>query len=68
MNVEGGFRYADYGAYDGCIDFLEYLEECEHNWEEALVSWYAVSGRRKQDLKVSQNYWAPWNLVEVCIF
>lgn len=66
MNVEGDFRYVDNGGLDECIDFLEYLEECEHNWEEAFVSWCAVSGRWKQDRKVSQNYWAPWNLVKVC--
>ncbi|XP_016458882.2 shewanella-like protein phosphatase 1 isoform X1 [Nicotiana tabacum] len=64
MNVEGDFRYVDNGGLDECIDFLEYLEECEHNWEEAFVSWCAVSGRWKQDRKVSQNYWAPWNLVK----
>lgn len=64
MNVEGDFRYVDNGAFDECIDFLDYLEECEHNWEEAFVSWCAVSGRWKHDRKVSQNYWAPWNLVK----
>ncbi|KAM3373931.1 hypothetical protein BC332_17439 [Capsicum chinense] len=64
MNVEGDFRYVDDGALDECIDFLDYLEECERNWEEAFVSWCAVSGRWKQDRKVPQNYWAPWNLVK----
>lgn len=64
MNVEGDYRYVDNGAFDECTDFLEYLEECEHNWEEAFVSWCAVSGRWKQDRKMSQNYWAQWNLVK----
>lgn len=68
MNVEGDYRYVDNGALDECIDFLEYLDKCERNWEEAFVSWCAVSGRWKQDRKVSQNYWAQWNLVKVCSF
>ncbi|XP_015077090.1 shewanella-like protein phosphatase 1 [Solanum pennellii] len=64
MNVEGDYRYVDNGALDECIDFLEYLDKCERNWEEAFVSWCAVSARWKQDRKVSQNYWAQWNLVK----
>lgn len=65
MNVEGDYRYVDYGAFDECIDFLEYLEVCDHNWEEAFVSWNGVSEQRKEDRKMSQKHWAPWNLVKV---
>lgn len=64
MNVEGDFRYVDYGAYDECGDFLEYLNDCEHNWEEAFVSWAGVSKSWKEDRKMSQNPWGPWNLVK----
>ncbi|KAI7982675.1 Shewanella-like protein phosphatase 1 [Camellia lanceoleosa] len=49
MNVEGDFRY--------------YLNDCEHNWEEAFVGWVGVSERMK-DQKMSQNRWGPWNLVK----
>lgn len=64
--MEGDFRYVDYGSYDECSDFLEYLDECEHNWEEAFVGWVGVSGKWKEDRKMSQNHWGPWNLVKVC--
>uniref|UniRef100_A0A5B7BVF8 Calcineurin-like phosphoesterase domain-containing protein n=1 Tax=Davidia involucrata TaxID=16924 RepID=A0A5B7BVF8_DAVIN len=64
MNVEGDFRYVDSGAFDECIDFMEYLEDCEHNWEEAFISWVGVSERWKEDRKISQNYWGPLNLVK----
>lgn len=66
MNVEGDFRYVDSGAFDECTDFLEHLEECEYNWEEAFVSWVDVSERWKDERKTSQSYWGPWNLVKVC--
>ena len=67
MNVEGDFRYAASGAFDECIDFLEYLDECTNDWEEAFVSWIGVSGRWKKERKMSQNYWGPLNLVKVLI-
>lgn len=68
MNVEGDFRYVDSGAFDECTDFLEYLEDCEQNWEEAFLNWFGVSERWKDERKVSQSYWGPWNLVKVwCI-
>lgn len=63
MNVEGDFRYVDSGGFDECTDFLEYLNECNHNWEEAFVEWIAVSERWK-DLRKSQNNFGPWNLVK----
>lgn len=65
MNVEGDFRYVDYGAYDECGDFLEYLNDCEHNWEEAFVSWASISESWKKDRKMSQSHWGPWDLVKV---
>uniref|UniRef100_A0A2P2JUR5 Uncharacterized protein At1g18480 n=1 Tax=Rhizophora mucronata TaxID=61149 RepID=A0A2P2JUR5_RHIMU len=64
MNVEGDFRYVDSGAFDECTAFLAYLEDCEYNWDNALVSWIGVSKMRK-DRRTSQNYWGPWNLVKV---
>lgn len=64
MNVEGDFRYVDYGSFDECVDFLEYLEGYENNWEEAFVGWIGESERMKEDRKMSQNNWGPWNLVK----
>ncbi|XP_052175773.1 shewanella-like protein phosphatase 1 [Diospyros lotus] len=63
MNIEGDFRYVDAGAFDECLDFLEYLNYCEYDWEKAFVSWAGMSDRLK-DEKMSQNYWGPWNLVK----
>ncbi|KAL2528594.1 Calcineurin-like metallo-phosphoesterase superfamily protein [Forsythia ovata] len=64
MNVEGDFRYVDSGAFDECVDFLEYLEYCNHNWEEAFGGWVGVSKRWKKQRQASQNYWGPLNLVK----
>ncbi|KAK3019332.1 hypothetical protein RJ639_003863, partial [Escallonia herrerae] len=64
MNVEGDFRYVDYGAYDECTDFLQYLDDCDYNWEEAFVGWVGVSERWKEDRKLSERYWGPWDLVK----
>lgn len=64
INVEGDFRYVDSGGFDECTDFLEYLNECDHNWEEAFVNWINVSAQWKEDRKKSQNYWGPWKLVK----
>ncbi|XP_059430113.1 shewanella-like protein phosphatase 1 [Corylus avellana] len=64
MNVEGDFRYVDYGAFDECIDFLQYLDDCRNDWNEAFVGWIGVSERRKEERKMSQNYWGPLNLVK----
>ncbi|XP_043710618.1 shewanella-like protein phosphatase 1 isoform X2 [Telopea speciosissima] len=63
MNVEGDFRYVEPGAFDECIDFLEYLDEDEDSWDEAFVNWIAVSEGWKGD-SMSPNHWAPWNLVK----
>ena len=65
MNVEGDFRYVDPGAFDECSNFLEYLDGYRDDWEEAFVNWISVSTRWKEDRKLSQNYWGPWNLVKV---
>lgn len=68
MNVEGDFRYVEYGAFDECIDFLEYLDDCRNDWNEAFVGWIGVSERWKKERKMSQNYWGPLNLVKVLKF
>ncbi|XP_051134596.1 shewanella-like protein phosphatase 1 [Andrographis paniculata] len=64
LNVEGDFRYVDSGAFDECADFLEYLDTCGHNWQEAFLGWSSVSKRWKEDRKVPQKHWGPWNLVK----
>ncbi|XP_071688003.1 shewanella-like protein phosphatase 1 [Rutidosis leptorrhynchoides] len=64
MNVEGDFRYVDSGAFDECSDFLEYLDDCGHNWEDAFESWSEVSESWKEERKTSQSSWGPWNLVK----
>ncbi|KAJ9543563.1 hypothetical protein OSB04_023270 [Centaurea solstitialis] len=66
MNVEGDFRYVDSGAFDECSNFLEYLDDCGHNWEDAFASWAEVSARWKDEHKMSHSSWGPWNLVKVC--
>lgn len=65
MNVEGDFRYVDFGAFEECSAFLDYWVECEYNWEEAFISWIRVSERLKEDRKVSKSHWGPLNLVKV---
>lgn len=65
MNVEGDFRYVDSGAFDECSAFLDHWVECEHNWEEAFISWIRVSERLKEDRKMSKSHWGPLNLVKV---
>lgn len=67
MNIEGDFRYVDSGAFDECSDFLEYLDDCEHNWEDAFSSWSQVSDSWKEERKIAQSSWGPWNLVKVII-
>lgn len=68
MNVEGDFRYVDIGAFDECSDFLEYLDDYRDNWEVAFVDWIGNSKRWKEDRKISQTNWGPWNLVKVLKF
>lgn len=65
MNVEGDYRYVDSGAFDECVDFLDFLEEHEYEWDEAFVGWAAVSQQLKEYQKPAQNYWDAWNLVKV---
>ncbi|XP_028547571.1 shewanella-like protein phosphatase 1 isoform X1 [Dendrobium catenatum] len=64
MNVEGDFRYVDPGAFEECVDFVEYLEEHDQNWERAFVGWVGVSKRWKENRRASQGHWNPWNLVQ----
>ncbi|XP_062086670.1 shewanella-like protein phosphatase 1 isoform X2 [Humulus lupulus] len=64
MNVEGDFRYVDAGAFEECSDFLEYSDGNRDDWEEAFVNWNVVSTQWKEDHKMTQNYWGPWNLVK----
>ncbi|CAL4933255.1 unnamed protein product [Urochloa decumbens] len=65
MNVEGDFRYVDPGGFDECLRFLEYLDECDGNWNDAFVNWVNVAERRKKEYAVSPNGdWHPWNLVK----
>ncbi|KAL0434971.1 UNVERIFIED_CONTAM: Shewanella-like protein phosphatase 1 [Sesamum radiatum] len=64
MNVEGDFRYVDSGAFDECAEFLEHLEICNHNWEEAFIGWVGVSKRWKEERKLVQNHWDPWSVVK----
>ncbi|KAI8523513.1 hypothetical protein RHMOL_Rhmol13G0079900 [Rhododendron molle] len=64
MNVSADFRYVDLRGFDECLDFLEYLNDCKNNWEEAFVTWVGASERLK-DFKMSQQYWDPWNLVKI---
>ncbi|GAV58671.1 Metallophos domain-containing protein [Cephalotus follicularis] len=64
MNVEGDFRYVEPGAFDECIDFLEYLDDYGYEWEDAFVGWVGESQRWKEERKMSKNYWGPLNLVK----
>lgn len=67
MNVEGDFRYVNPGGFDECIHFLEYLDECEGNWDDAFLNWVNVCGRHKKEYyKASTNGdWGPWSFVKV---
>lgn len=68
MNVEGDFRYVDSGGFDECAEFLQHMEDCKYDWENAFVSWIRVSKKWKGYQKSSQNYWDSWNLVKVLNF
>ncbi|CAN6318577.1 unnamed protein product [Urochloa humidicola] len=65
MNVEGDFRYVDPGGFDECICFLEYLDECDGNWDDAFLNWVNVAERRKKEYRTSPNSdWGSWNFVK----
>ncbi|GAB2286076.1 Glycosylated integral ER membrane protein [Dionaea muscipula] len=64
MNVDGDFRFVDSGAFDEYAEFMKYLDACDYNWEDAFLSWINVSSKRKEEMKLSQKYWDPWNLVK----
>ncbi|KAL4307516.1 hypothetical protein AHAS_Ahas16G0286100 [Arachis hypogaea] len=49
MNLEGGFRYVDSGAFDECNDFLEYVNDSEDGWEETVTGWVYVFERWKNN-------------------
>lgn len=68
MNVEGDFRYVDPGSFDECLDFLEYMEGYEENWEDAFIGWIRVAESWKEDRKMSQSHWGPWNLMRVLLY
>ncbi|GFP91191.1 uncharacterized protein at1g18480 [Phtheirospermum japonicum] len=48
MNVEGDFRYVDSRGFYECADFLEHLEICGHNWEQAFIGWIRESKSWKE--------------------
>ncbi|KAK3157502.1 hypothetical protein QOZ80_2AG0123390 [Eleusine coracana subsp. coracana] len=65
MNVEGDFRFVDPGAFDECIRFLDYLDECNGDWNDAFLNWVNVAERRKKQYGASPNDdWRPWNFVK----
>ncbi|KAL3625758.1 Glycosylated integral ER membrane protein [Castilleja foliolosa] len=64
MNVEGDFRFVDSGGFYECADFLEHLETCGHNWEQAFVDWIHESKRWKERRNVQLSSWGPWDLVK----
>ncbi|KAF9598183.1 hypothetical protein IFM89_025800 [Coptis chinensis] len=64
MNVEGDYRYVESGAFDECADFMDYLVDCDYDWNEAFVSWNSVSERWKEDRRTSHGYWGHLNIVK----
>ncbi|KAK9169690.1 hypothetical protein Syun_001830 [Stephania yunnanensis] len=63
MNVEGDFRHVDPGAFEECLDFFEYLGDCEEEWDGAFAGWISLSERRKEARQRLQNSWGPWSVV-----
>ncbi|CAK8537860.1 unnamed protein product [Lathyrus sativus] len=64
MNVEGDFRYVESGGFDECSDFMEYIINSEHDWEETFTGWVDASEKWKGDRKMSTNHWGSWNLAK----
>lgn len=68
MNVEGDFRYVEPGGFYECIRFLEYLDECDGNWDDTFLNWVNVAERRKKEYAAPPNGdWGPWNYVKVSL-
>ncbi|XP_042412117.1 shewanella-like protein phosphatase 1 isoform X1 [Zingiber officinale] len=63
MNIEGDFRYVDLGAFDECIDFVDYLDEYEGNWDDAFIGWNSATNQWKER-RISGSHWTPWNFVK----
>ncbi|XP_066387174.1 shewanella-like protein phosphatase 1 isoform X2 [Miscanthus floridulus] len=65
MNVEGDFRYCDPGGFDECVRFLDYLDECDGNWDNAFLNWINVCERWKKEYGALPNGdWRPWDFVK----
>ncbi|KAF1869064.1 hypothetical protein Lal_00048344 [Lupinus albus] len=64
MNVEGDFRYVDYGGFDECDGFVEYINESDDAWDKTFTGWLDVSKKLKEDRTMSRSYWGPWDLVK----
>ncbi|XP_065049117.1 shewanella-like protein phosphatase 1 isoform X2 [Musa acuminata AAA Group] len=63
MNVEGDFRYVDPGAFDECIDFLDYLDEYKGRWDDAFIGWIRATKWWKKK-RTSESYWTRWNFLK----
>ncbi|XP_066385711.1 shewanella-like protein phosphatase 1 isoform X5 [Miscanthus floridulus] len=65
MNVEGDFRYCDPGGFDECVRFLDYLDECDGNWDNSFLNWINVCERRKKEYGALPNGdWRAWDFVK----